>query len=380
MRKNLRCWAEVNLDALRANLAWIRHEAGARARVITVVKADAYGHGLRQIAALLMQSGTDMFGVANLEEARAIRSVGEGWPILMLGSALPHEAAALVRDGVRATVSSVDEAVRLSEEAKRQGRTARLHVKIDTGMGRLGVAVDAALGLIRRARELSNVKLEGICTHYAAAEDDAPFTRAQERLFAGVVNAARTEGIEFDWIHASNSGGFLFQKSGVCTAIRPGLVVYGIAPPSARRTRLKLAARLQPALAWKCRVSLVKAVPKGASLSYGRTFVAPGPMRIGVVTAGYGDGYMRAASHRAWVLIRGRRCRLLGRVTMDQMLADLSGLPEVESGEEVVLLGRQGEEEISAGRLAEWSGTVPWEVLTNITCRVPRLYTGSQAA
>jgi len=367
------------LNALRGNLAWLRHVAG-RGRIITVVKADAYGHGLRQIAALLMQNGTDMFGVANLDEARAIRGVGAGWPILMLGACLPDEVKTAVRDQVRPTLSSLAEAQWFSEEAQRQGTLVRAHLKVDTGMGRLGVAVNEALPFLRRIKQLPGLVVEGLCTHFAAAEDDARFTRRQQIAFEKIVAAAKAEGMDFEWIHASNSAGLLFQPLATCNAVRPGLLVYGVVPPVKRALRTKLAGQLQPALTWKCRVSLVKTLPSGASVSYGRTFRLKQRLRVGVLTAGYGDGYPRAASNRAQVLVGGQMCPLLGRVTMDQMIVDLSAAPEAQPGDEAVLLGRQGGEEITAVQLAGWCGTVPWEVLTNITHRVPRLYLGGHAA
>jgi alanine racemase len=380
VQNSFRCWAEVDLDALRENLAWLRHRAGPAVKIITVVKADAYGHGLRQIAALLMQSGTDVFGVANLTEARAIRSVGRGWPVLMLGACLPGEREAAVREEVMVTVSSAAEARAYSAVARRLKKTAHLHVKLDTGMGRLGIGVARARALCRLIARLPQVRLAGLYTHFAAAEDEAVFTRRQQSQFEGVVRGLLRDGFRFEFLHASNSAGVLHQPGGGCNAIRPGLLVYGILPPGRRRQRTLLAGQLRPALSWKCRVSLVKRVSAGTSLSYGRTFITPRAMRVAIVTAGYGDGYLRAGSNRARVLIGGRRCRVLGRVTMDQMIVDVTGVPRVRAGDEVVLIGQQGRGRITANDLAAWFGTVPWEVLTAIGHRVPRVYRGGQAA
>jgi len=205
------------LNALRGNLAWLRHQARG-ARVITVVKADAYGHGLRQIAALLMQSGTDMFGVANLEEARAIRSVGAGWPILMLGACLPDEVKTAVREQVRPTLSSLEEAQWFSDEAQRQGTRVRAHLKVDTGMSRLGAPVDEILPLLGQIRPLPGLVVEGLCTHFAAAEDDARFTRRQQSAVERIVAAARAEGMDFEWIHASIAVSPRLRSSGLSEA------------------------------------------------------------------------------------------------------------------------------------------------------------------
>jgi alanine racemase len=375
-----RCWAEVDLDALRSNLAWIRHRVGPGVRILTVVKADAYGHGLKQIAALLMQSGTDVFGVANLAEAHTIRSIGKGWPILMLGACLPHEIEPAVRDDVRPTISSLAEARVFSTTASRLRKTVPVHLKVDSGMSRLGVQASGAPELVRQIRALPGLALEGIYTHFASAEDNAAFTRQQTSRFVNVLELLRGASINIPLVHANNSGALLLEPDTNFNLVRPGLLVYGVVPTGKRRIPPLLRENLRPALSWKCRVSLVKDISRGTALSYGRTFVARRRTRVATLTAGYGDGYLRAASNRAEVLVGGKRCRVLGRVTMDQMLADVSHVKSVVPGDEVVLLGQQGKAEITASELASWCGTIPWEILTAITYRVPRLYRGSQAA
>ncbi|MBI3882233.1 MAG: alanine racemase [Verrucomicrobia bacterium] len=378
--QSYRCWAEVDLNALRENLAWLRHRVGPEVKILTVVKADAYGHGLKQIAAALMQSGTDIFGVANLAEAHAIRSVGRGWPILMLGACLPHEVETAVRDHVMPTISSVAEVAAFSATATRLGKLVDVHVKVDTGMGRLGAAPGEAGELIRKVIASPALRLAGLYTHFSSAEDDRAFTAAQRHKFAALVAQLRRDGISVPLIHACNSAGVLHEPKSFSNLVRPGLLVYGIVPRSRRRAAVALQRTLRPALTWKCRVSLVKKIAKGTPLSYGHTFVAPGPMRVATITAGYGDGYLRAGSNRAEVLIHGRRCRVLGRVTMDQMLVDVSRVAAVKAGDEVVLIGRHRAREITAHDLADWFGTIPWEVLTAITYRVPRIYKGASAA
>lgn len=367
-----RCWAEVDLDALRENLAWIRHRAGARAKVITVVKADAYGHGLKPIAGLLMQSGTDIFGVANLTEAQAIRTVGKGWPILMLGACLPEEVEAAVREDVMPTISSIAEAERFSAAARKAGKACNVHVKIDTGMGRLGAHPEDALELIGRIKALPSLVLQGIYTHFASVEDDAEFSRRQIELFKTVVRETKAMGVRVPLVHANNSAALLLERSSIFNAVRPGLLVFGIIPPGQRAAECTV----RPALSWKCRVTLVREVPKGTRLSYGGTFTAPKKMSIATLSAGYGDGYLRAGSNRGQVVIRGARCPIVGRITMDQMLADVSQVRKVTVGDEVALIGGN----ISANDVAGWAGTIPWEVLTAITYRVPRVYRGSRAA
>jgi alanine racemase len=380
MKTCLRCWAEVDLDALRHNLAWIRHRVGPRVQIMTVVKADAYGHGLKQIAALLMQSGTDIFGVANLAEARTIRSVGQGWPILMLGACLPDEVEAAVREDVRPTLSTQVEAAAFSAAAVRQHKTVPVHVKIDTGMGRLGAAPAAALDLLQAIQRLPGLALEGVYTHYAAAEDDTNFSRQQAQVFQKLIGRAKRDGLRIPLVHANNSAGLLHEPRTNYNLVRPGLLVYGVRPQSRRATPGASHAPFHPALSFKCRVTLVKDIQRGTSLSYGRAFTARRPMRVATLSAGYGDGYLRAGSSRARVLVGGQPCHVLGRITMDQMMVDVSRVPSAAPGDEAVLIGQQGNATITAADLAGWCRTVPWEVLTAITYRVPRLYRGGHAA
>lgn len=380
MNTSYRCWAEVDLDALRENLAWIRHRVGPKVKILTVVKADAYGHGLKQIAALLMQSGTDIFGVANLAEASAIRRVGKGWPVLMLGALLPDEMETAVKDHVRATISSLNEATALSRAASRLQKTISVHVKVDTGMGRLGARPNEIVALLQSIAQLPALTVEGLYTHFASAEEDVEFSKVQTASFQSVVQAVSAAGIQVPLIHANNSAALLHQPDTTFNLVRPGLLVYGILPEGKRTDVSALRKFFHPALSWKCRVGFVKEIRKGDSLSYGRTFIAPRKMKVATLTAGYGDGYLRAGSNCAEVLIQGRRCKVLGRVTMDQTLVDVSKLGEVSIGEEAVLVGSQKSGTITAAELANWCGTIPWETLTAITYRVPRLYRGGQAS
>jgi len=380
VKKEFRCWAEVDLDALRGNLAWLRHCVGAGVKLLTVVKADAYGHGLKQIASLLMQSGTDIFGVANLTEAHLIRGVGQGWPILMLGACLPHEIEQAVRDDVRPTISNFDEASSFSKMAHRFGRNLNVHVKIDTGMGRLGAHPNDAVDLVSRIQKLPGLHVEGIYTHYAAAEDEGSFSARQAKSFQSVLGNLKTAGVDVPMVHANNSAALLHQPDTTFNIVRPGLLVYGIIPSGRRRLPREVTSRIRPALSFKCRVSFVKTVPAKTSISYGCSFVTPQRMRIATITGVYGDGYLRAASGQARVLIGGKRCRVVGRITMDQMLVDVTRAGTVEPGDEVVLIGEQGGECVTATEVAQWSQTIPCEVLTAITYRVPRVYRGSQAS
>src|SRR5437899_4105042 len=290
MNKTYRCWAEIDLNALRGNLAWIRHRVGPGIKVITMVKADAYVHGLKQIAGLLMQSGTDVFGVANLTEAAAIRSVGKGWPILMLGACLPEEIEVAVRDQVMPTISSLREAESLSRIAVSLERIIPVHIKVATGMGRLGVALAEASNLIAAVRQLPGLKLAGIYTHYSSVEEDARFSREQLKRFAAVTKSFLGDQ-QVEYVHMNNSAAVLFEPRSVYNTVRPGLLVYGIIPSCSRRIPPLLAQNLRPALTWKSRISFIKAVPPKTALSYGRTFTTRKATRVATITAGYGDGY-----------------------------------------------------------------------------------------
>ena len=380
MNNLYRCWAEIDLSALRENLAWIRARVGPQVRIMTVVKADAYGHGLKEIAGLLMQSGTDVFGVANLSEARNVRSVGRGWPILMLGACLPDEVESAVRDEIMPTISTLEEARWFSAASVKFEKKVLAHVKVDTGMGRLGVEPGQAVELVRAIQRLPGLGVEGVFTHYAAVEEDALFSKKQAQAIQRVAEELRAAGLHVPCLHANSSGALLWEKETIFNLVRPGLLVYGVVPPGSRPMEAGLSQHFRPALSFKCRVSLVKDIPAGKMLSYGHTFCAPAPMRVATLTAGYGDGYLRVGSNRAQVLIQGRRCRVLGRITMDQMIADVTGMTGVQMGDEAVLIGRQGPAQISVSEVAEWFGTIPWEVFTNITYRVPRLYNGIHAS
>ncbi|MEE2714529.1 MAG: alanine racemase [Verrucomicrobiota bacterium] len=372
-----RCWAEIDLIALRNNLAWLRHRIGSENQILTVVKADAYGHGLKQIAAFLMQSGTNIFGVANINEAQDIRAVGRGWPILMLGACLPDEIEHAIKDKVMPTISSQAEAIKFSRIAKKMNKNVRAHLKIDTGMGRLGCSPDKAGELAGLIKHLPNLSLEGIYTHYASAEDKITFSSRQRTIFAKTLKSIDHK---FEFTHANNSAALLHEPKSIYNLARPGLLVYGVMPPGKRTPPELIRKHLQPALSWKCRVTFVKNITKGTPLSYGQKYVSRKKMRVATLSAGYGDGYLASTSGQAKVIIGGKLCSILGRITMDQMLADVSRLPSIKTGDEAILIGPQHNQCITANQVAQWAGTVPWETLAAITHRVPRLYRGTQAA
>ncbi len=372
--ENSRAWAEINLDALRHNVILVRRLVGPGVKILCSVKADAYGHGLPQIAGTLMQSGVDLFGVANVAEALTIRATGKGWNILLLGASLPGEIKTAVTQRFCPSLSSLEEAREFHEEAARQNIILPVHVVVDTGMRRLGFWHETAVEQIAPLAGLKNLELRGLYTHYASADEDAGFTRLQKKHFDRVCKLLAARGIRFPLIHAANSAGILRGKPHHYHLVRPGIMIYGASPLPRFQNELR------PALSLKARITFVKNVDKGQSISYGRTFTAPRKLRVATVAIGYGDGYPRQASNRAFVLAGGRRCKLLGRVTMDQIMIDVSKLPAARPGGEVVLIGRQGNQEITAGELAKWSDTISYDIFTGITKRVPRFYLGATAS
>jgi alanine racemase len=357
-----RCWVEVDLDAIRQNVALIRQRIAPGTKIMAVVKADAYGHGLAQAAGILMQAGVDAFAVANLTEALALRQVGgPGWPILLLGSALPFELEKIVEQNITATISTLDEARALNAAAG--SRRVPVHIEVDTGMGRVGFWHEEIPEALRQIRALPQLKIEALYTHFPSADDNFEVSRRQLAAFLKVADRRYL-------LHAANSAALLNLPESHLDMVRPGLLLYGIAPG------------FRPALAFKARVSYVKAVAAGRTISYGQTFIANRSMKVATISAGYADGFSRSLSNNAQVLIAGRRCPVIGRVTMDQLMVDVTGLENIQTGDEVVFIGRQGGEEISATEVAGWENTIAWEVLCGITktARVPRIYRGASAA
>lgn len=367
-----RCWAEIDLGALERNLKRIRQALPEHISYVAVVKADAYGHGLHQTVARLMHSGADLFAVANVAEAAAVREIGPGWPILVLGPLLPEEDAAVIDYDLTPAISSRDEIERLERLAAASGRRVSVHLKVDTGMGRSGVWHTEAPALYQRLRLSAHVVLGGVFTHFSSADSDPAFTEHQRQIFLEVLARCPDLNPRALLIHADNSAGLeSFAKHSPFNAVRVGLLQFGILP---YENSVLSRVQPEPVFSFHTRIGLVKTVPAGTGISYGRSHVVPRETRLAVLTAGYGDGIPRAASNRAAVLVRGRRCPVLGRVTMDQTIIDVSGVPEVEVGDQATLVGRQEGGSISIGEFSHWGETIPWETLTSVTKRVPRVY------
>ncbi len=361
---NVRCWAEIDLGALRHNARVVRAQIGSAAGFMAIVKADAYGHGMSEVARGL-EGLVEMFGVADLCEARRLREVLPAAKIFILGTALPDERAEIVRRKFFPVVSSLEEA--RAFHALAGGEPVEVHLDLDTGMGRIGVREDRAAAEVEKISALPGIKIAGLSTHLPVADEDKNFTADQLARFEKIAASLRQRGLRAPIIHSLNSAGVIRFPTHAQDMVRAGLMLYGSSPIP------DFQSRLQPVLTLKTRVTLVREFGAGQGVSYGRTFITPRPMRVATLGAGYADGFRRSLSNRdAEVLIAGRRCPVLGRVTMDQIMADVSALPDVQPGDEVVLIGRQGTEEILASELAQKAGTIAWEIFTGIGPRVER--------
>ncbi len=376
MKVQPRCWVEIDLEALRHNVAALRTRLGGGVRLLAVVKANAYGHGAACVAKALARS-VEMLGVADVAEALELREVVPGRRILIFSPALPAERSVIVRHGFVPTVSSVEEAAEYGRlhaqwrETVTDGAPTRepfmLHLSVDTGMGRIGIWYEELGEIIHELLKVPDVMLDGISTHLPAADEDEQFTGRQLDHFQESLKRMREAGLRLPQVHVLNSAGAIRFPKRAYDMARIGLALYGSAAGDFQKN-------LQPVMSWKSRVTLVRDVGPGRGISYGRTFITARPMRVATLAFGYADGYPRHLSGQdADVLIRGRRCAVLGRVTMDQIMVDVTALEEVQPGDEVTMMGRQGEEEILAAELAEKAGTIPWEIFTGVSARVERV-------
>jgi alanine racemase len=337
-----------------------------KARVIFVVKADAYGHGLSEVASRL-DNDTDLFGVANLVEAQTIRAAGAMSPVLILSPALTEERQMIVNQKFIPTISTIEEAIRYARCVPAE-QQLDVHFAVDTGMGRIGLDEQEAGKSLEAVGQMTAMRVTAISSHLPVADEDREYTASQLGRFQAFCRRCARAGAETTVLNSA--GVICFGKQ--CEPgelVRTGLAIYGISPLS------EFQHCFQPALSLKTRVSLVRTLGAGRSISYGRTFITTSRTRVATLSAGYGDGIDRHLSGQETdVLIRGRRCRMLGRVTMDQIMVDASHLDNVETGEEAVLIGTQGEEEILASEVAAKAGTIAWEIFTGITKRVTRIY------
>ena len=339
---------------------------------MAVVKVNAYGHGTVPAARCAVQAGAGHLAVARVEEGIQLREGAIAAPILVMGCTLPCDAPTLVERHLAPTMNTLELARALSSETRRR-RVAPIpvHVKVDTGMGRFGLLPDEVLGFVRALAGLPSLELEALYTHFSVADEaDRSYTYQQHQLFVDVLTRLSESGFRVGLAHEANSAATLDMPATHLQMLRCGIALYGMRPSS----EVEPAIPLRPAMSLHSRVARVRTLPAGSSISYGRTFVTSRPTRVALVPLGYGEGYHRLLPNRGSVLIRGRRCPILGRVCMDQFVVDVSAVRDVTLDDEVVVLGRQGSEEISAEEIAELAETISYEVTTSILPRVSRLY------
>jgi alanine racemase len=360
-------WAEVDLKAIAANVRYVRSKTDAQ--VMAVVKANGYGHGAVPVARAAAEGGATWFAVARDSEAVDLRRAGFDQPILLFGPAAPDRLESLVSAGVSLTVWGFEQAEAASRAAEIAGRAGRLHLNVDTGMGRLGVQPSEAVELAKRILQLNDIVLEGVYTHFARADEaDQDPTEAQSRLFRQVLADFDQQGLARPLIHVANSAATLQRPSDHFDLVRLGIAMYGLAPSDA----CPLPAQFRPALTWMSRLSQVKLLPPGRGVSYGHQYVTRGHERIGTVPVGYADGFRRVDGNE--VLVGGVRVPVVGRVCMDQCLVQLDAVPEASEGDQVVIIGAQADQEITAEEIAGRWGTINYEVVCGIGPRVPRYY------
>ena len=363
-------WVEIDLAAIGHNVERVAGSVGPGVDVLAVVNDDAYGHGAIRAAQIALGHGASWLGVASVKEATDLRQGGLQAPILVLGSTAPWQALDAVGNDLVATVFSDDAAVALSQAAQSLGRTARVHVKVDTGMGRLGLLPHEVVPFVQRLSRLPVLQVDGVFTHMASADGgDLSYTRRQLARFEGVLSELRAEGLLPTHIHAANSASILRLPESYYNLVRLGLAMYGLDPsPDARCPK-----DFRPALAFKCRVTQVRELPGGSYVGYGRTFRTRRASRIAVLPLGYAHGFRRAPAHWGYVLVRGQKAPIVGRVCMDQSMIDVTDIPGVRAGEVVVLIGRQGAGCITVDDVAGRLGTINYEVITQISARLPRI-------
>jgi alanine racemase len=363
-------FAEINLSAIKNNIRALKESSGNK-KVLLPVKADAYGHGIIEVSRYVEKNDiVDMLGVATLDEGVELRNAGIRLPILVLGLIVPYDQSldAICNYNLSQIVADERLANKISEAARLKGKRVRLHLKIDTGMGRIGCKPEDAVALARKISTLESVMLEGICSHLPVADEvDVEFTIKQIDVFTKILDQLEAMGIEIPLKHIANSAGIVRFPDSVLTMIRPGIMSYGYLPASGLK---EVDIPLEPAMTLKSCIVFSKRVARGVPLSYGLTYTMPEDANIATVAVGYGDGYSRFLSNRAAVMIQGKPYPQVGRITMDQILVNL-GNDEYPAGEEVILFGK---DTITVDTIADWMGTISYEVTCGISKRVPRLY------
>lgn len=374
MFENLRAYAQINLDNIRHNIDSIKSRVGESTKILAVIKADGYGHGSIPIARYLSKEKLVYgFGVSTYREAVVLRKGGINEPILILGYAFPDDFEGVLRYGITTTVFQYETAKHLSDVAVMCGLVANIHIKIDTGMGRIGFDSDSeSIDEIERISKLPNINIEGIFSHFACADsDDKTSANEQERKFFHILSELEKRDIHIPIKHICNSAGIVDMTDGYLDMVRAGIVMYGLFPSDKVN---RDAMDLKPAMEIKSRVVYVKTVKEDTPISYGSTYTAKKGDRIATVSLGYADGYYRSLSSKGEVLIHGKRAKIVGRICMDQMMVDVTDIPEVRQGDIVTVFGKDGDDEITFEEMSDRAGTFNYEFICGFARRVPRIY------
>lgn len=374
MKTYSRVYAKIDLDAVAWNMEQMKKNLKEGTEMVAVIKTDGYGHGAVQVASML-ESYDYVWGyaVATLDEAVVLRAAEIQKPILVLGCIFPDQYWEMLKYEIRMNVYTKEMAEAISALAVERGEQAYVHIKLDTGMARLGFsAEESSIEEIKEIAELPNLVLEGVFTHFAKAdEEDKTFTMMQLEKFEWMTQRLEEEGVTFPYVHASNSAGIIDVRRADYNLVRAGIAIYGLYP-SEEVDKEKV--QLKPALSLKSHIAFVKDIPAGTPVSYGGDFVSDHPMRIATIPIGYGDGYPRSLSDTGYVLIRGKKAPIIGRICMDQFMVDVSDIPEVKFGDKVTLIGRDQEEYLPVEKLSELSGRFNYEFVCDLGKRIPRVY------
>ncbi len=362
-------WVEIDLNAIAHNFEEIKRAVGHDKKIMPVIKADAYGHGLVPVARVLEEKGADFLAVSYVEEGIALRKAGIKIPIAILLGIIPEEIKALFTYQLTPIIYRLEIAKKLSQEAQKRRTQISVFVKVDTGMGRLGVFYKEAISFLKEVNHLPGLKIEGISSHLALAETDRRFTQKQFMRFKAILRAASQVGLTLKFNHIANSAGALMYETGL-SVIRPGLTLYGVYPVRSLRQKINL----RPAMCFKTRIIYVKWLPPHVGVSYGHTYVTTKKTRIAVIPIGYDQGLFRQLSNKGEVLVQGKRVPIIGTICMHLTMLDVTKLDKVDIGEEVVILGKQGNEEITADEIAFKAGTISYDVLCRFGRSNPRVY------
>ena len=361
-------WAEVNLQTLREN--YFKLQAYTQSEMMPIVKADAYGHGLIPVVKTLIACGVRRFGVALLEEALEIKEVFPELAVMVIGATDLEQSDTLVREGIIPSIFQLSQAQALSDAAVKLNQTAKLHIKIDTGMNRIGFR-EADLAKILKISAMPNLFIEGIFTHFATSDQsDLSFAREQLKRFESIYTKLKNSGLKIPIRHAANSAAILQFPESHFELVRPGIALYGLSPSAQVGGNVGL----EPVMSWKAKVSNVKSIKTGETVSYGRTFQAAYPTCVATIPVGYADGLRRSLSNQGEMLIHGKRSMMIGRVCMDQTMLEVTKIKKVNVGDVVTILGKDGYDQITATEMADWLGTISYEVICGISKRVPRVY------